>query len=135
MPKPLSTDLRERAVAAVLQEGLSRHKAAARFGVAASSVINWVRRFEETGSVEPDRMGGHKPKKIAGRYHDWLVRRCREADFTLRGLVRELAEQGLTVDRRSVWEFVHAEELTHKKRRLSRPNRSVPTSPAGGRNG
>ena len=39
------------------------------------------------------------------------------ADFTLRGLVAELAECGLKVDYRTVWEFVHAEKLSHKKRR------------------
>ena len=38
-------------------------------------------------------------------------------DFTLRGLVAELAERGMQVDYRTVWEFVHAEGLTHKKRR------------------
>jgi putative transposase len=66
MARPLSIDLRERAVAAVLKGGLSRHRAAAQFGVAASTVINWVRRFQETGSVAPGQMGGHKPKAIAG---------------------------------------------------------------------
>jgi hypothetical protein len=30
-------------------------------------------------------------------------------------LVAELAERGLTVDYRSVWEFVHAEKLSFKK--------------------
>jgi putative transposase len=55
MARPLSIDLRERAVAAVLKGGLSRHRAAAQFGVAASTVINWVRRFQETGSVAPAR--------------------------------------------------------------------------------
>jgi putative transposase len=34
----------------------------------------------------------------------------------LRGLVAELAERGLKVDYRSVWEFVHAEKLSFKKR-------------------
>jgi len=32
-------------------------------------------------------------------------------------LVVELGERGLKVDYRSVWEFVHAEKLSHKKRR------------------
>jgi transposase len=36
-------------------------------------------------------------------------------DFTLRGLVAEFAERGLKVDYRSVWEFVHAENLSFKK--------------------
>jgi hypothetical protein len=34
----------------------------------------------------------------------------------LRGLVAELAERGLKVDYRSVWEFVHAEKLLGKLR-------------------
>lgn len=117
MGRPYSLDLRERVVAAVEQEGLSRHQAAARFGVSYSAAIEWVKRYRQTGSLEPGQMGGHKPRKISGAHRDWLVRRCEEKDFTLRGLVAELAERGLQVDYRSVWEFVHAEKLTHKKRR------------------
>ena len=37
--------------------------------------------------------------------------------FTVRGLVAELAERGLKVDYRTMWEFVHAEKLSYKKRR------------------
>jgi hypothetical protein len=33
-------------------------------------------------------------------------------DFTSRRLVAELAERGLSVDYRAVWNFVHAEKLT-----------------------
>jgi putative transposase len=62
-------------------------------------------------------MGGHKPKRLVGAHRDWLVERCRNQAFTLRGLVDELAERGVKVDYRSVWNFVHAEKLTHKKRR------------------
>ena len=90
MARPLSIDLRERAVAAVLEGGLSRHRVAARFGVAPSTVINWVRRFQATGSVAPGQMGGHKPKAIAGEHHVFLVQRIRDREFTLRGLVAEL---------------------------------------------
>ena len=63
------------------------------------------------------QIGGYRPKKISGPHRDWLVRRCRTADFTLRGLVAELAERGLKVDYKTVWEFVHAEKLSYKKRR------------------
>ena len=38
-------------------------------------------------------------------------------DFTLRGLVAELAGRGLSVDYRVVWNFVHDEKLSYKKRR------------------
>jgi putative transposase len=115
MAKPYSVDLRERVVAAVERGGMSRRQAAAHFGVAPSIAIGWVRRFRETGSVLPGQMGGHKPKSIRGEHHAWLIGRCRERDFTLRGLVVELADRGLKVDYRSVWEFVHAEKLSFKK--------------------
>ena len=117
MARPYSIDLRERVIAAVERDGMSRHQAAVRFGVAVSSAIKWVQRFRRTGSAAPGRMGGHKPKAIAGAHREWLVARCRARDFTLRGLVAELAERGLKVDYRSVWEFVHAEKLSFKKNR------------------
>ena len=120
MAKPYSMDLRERVVAAVEQEGMSRHAAAAHFGVSASSAIKWVRRSRETGSVAPGKIGGYKPKTLRGEHRDWLLERMAR-DFTLRGLVAELAEQrGLKVDYRSVWAFVHAEGLSFKKKRPSR---------------
>ncbi|PZA09438.1 IS630 family transposase [Rhodopseudomonas palustris] len=115
MGRAYSTDLRERVVGAVIEGGLSCHQAAAQFGVGISTAILWVQRFRRTGSVEPDKIGGYKPRKIAGAHEDWLLRRCREADFTLRGLVAELGERGLKVDYRSVWEFVHRAKLSHKK--------------------
>jgi transposase len=43
-------DLRERVVAAVEAEGMSRNEAAARFGIAVSSAIKWVARYRKTGS-------------------------------------------------------------------------------------
>jgi putative transposase len=97
MGRPYSDDLRERVVRAVVKGGLSRHQAAARFGVGISTAINWVQRFLETGSVKPDQIGGYRPKKIAGPHREWLIQRCRK-DFTVRGLVAELAERGLKVD-------------------------------------
>jgi len=115
MAKPYSMDLRERVVASVERGGLSRNEAARRFGVGISTVIHWVRRFRETGSVAPAQIGGYKPKAIRGEHHIWLVERVQRGDFTLRGLVAELAERGLKVDYRSVWDFVHAHKLSFKK--------------------
>jgi len=118
MAKPYSLDLRERVVAAIEQEGLSRRGAAERYNVAPSTAVGWMKRRRETGSVAPGQMGGQKPKTLRGEHRDWLIARCLERDFTLRGLVDELAaERGLKVDYRSVWEFVHAEGLSFKKNR------------------
>ena len=135
MAKPYSLDLRERVVASVEHEGLSCRQAAVRFGVGISTAIKRVRRLHETGDVAPGQMGGHRPKKIAGEYRVWLLQRCLGADFTLRGLVAELGERGLVVDYRSVWEFVHAEKLSYKKRRWSPASRTAPTSRVGASSG
>lgn len=117
MGKPYSEDLRKRVVAAVMTGGLSCNQAAKQFGIGISTAIGWVRRLRETGSIAPGKMGGHKPKTISGEHRDWLLQRIKDRDFTLRGLVAEFAERGLKVDYRSVWEFVHAEKLSFKKKR------------------
>ncbi len=139
MARPYSVDLRERVVAAVVEGGLSRRQAAAQFDVGISTVIRWVRQFLDHGSVAPGKMGGHKPKTITGAHHDWLIARCREREFTLRGLVAELAERGCRVDYRSVWNFVHAEKLSFKKNRggqRTRPaRRGAPAGAVAGPSG
>ena len=112
MGRAYSIDLRERVVAAVETGGLSCHRAAAQFGVGVSTAIRWVERLRKTGSVAPSKIGGYKPRAIAGEHRAWLLARIREKDFTLLGLVTELAERGLKVDYRSVWTFVHDEKLS-----------------------
>jgi putative transposase len=111
--RPYSIDLRDRVVAAVERDGLSCHRAAAQFGVSVSSAIKWVRRRRETGSVAPGKMGGHRPKLIAGKHRTWLLARITARDFTLRGLVAELVERGLKVDYRTVWSFVQLLSRSH----------------------
>jgi len=117
MGKPYSMDLRERVIAAVEEENLSRREAGTRFGVSASAAIEWVKRYETTGSMAPGQMGGHRPKAIRDGHADWLRARLLERDFTIRGLIVELAERGLPVGYRAVWNFVHREKLSFKKNR------------------
>ena len=102
MGKPYSMDLRERVVTAIAA-GDSRHTAAKRFKVSVSTAIRWAARPETTGSVAPGQLGGHKPRVLSGGHREWLLERMK-TDFTLRGLVAELAaERGIKVDYRSVW--------------------------------
>jgi putative transposase len=94
--------------------------------VGVNTAILWVRRLRETGSVAPGQMGGHEPKSISGAHRAWLLARTKEKDFTLRGLVAELAARGLKVDYKTVWSFVHDEKLSFKKNRggwRTRPSR------------
>lgn len=115
MARPYSMDLRERVIFAI-HSGMSCHQAAVQFRVAVSTAVRWVQQFRLTGSAAAGRMGGHRPKGIRGEHRDWLIERCHSTDFTLRGLIVELAERGLKVGYRSVWTFVHAEGLSYKKK-------------------
>ena len=121
MARPYSVDLRKRAVTAVEQEGMSCQAAARRFDLAPSTVIGWIAQLRTKGHINPGQMGGHKPKVLSGEHRLWLIERCKSRDFTLRGLVAELAtKRGLKVDYRSVWEFVHGEGLSFKKNTSAR---------------
>src|SRR5216683_6102342 len=129
MGKPYSMDLRERVVAAVKTGGLSCHQAAAQFGVGVSTAIVWVRRLHETGSVAPGQMGGHKPKAISGEHRAWLLGRTKARDFTLRGLVAELAERGLkqtvVASERDRPDVAHRRAQWHKYQDRIEPERLV----------
>jgi putative transposase len=116
MTRPLSMDLRERAMAR-LAGGESVRSVASALSVSASSVVKWSQRLRQTGSVAPGRIGGNTPPKIAGAHLAWLMDRTGAENFTVRGLVAELAERGLKVDYRTVWKFVHRQGLSFKKKR------------------
>jgi transposase len=119
MARPYSNDLRERVVARVVAGDRVR-AVAATFGVSVASVVKWSQRLRRTGSVVPDKMGFRRPKLLAP-HRDWLLARMNDGRrFTLRGLQAELAERGVTVDYRTVWNFVHAEQMSFKKNRAAR---------------
>ncbi len=108
--------MRKRVVMAMVKGGLSRNKAAARFGIAISTANIWVRRYLATKSFDHGKIRGYKPAKLSAPHADWLRARCAKGGFTLRRLVAELAsERGIKVDYVSVWRFVRAEKLTYKK--------------------
>ena len=79
MARPYSVDLRERIVSA----GESCCVVAARFGVAVSSVVKWTQRYRRTGSVAPDKMGGHR-RRVLERHRDLVIERT--PHLTVRGL-------------------------------------------------
>jgi putative transposase len=87
-------------------------------------VVRWSQRYRATGSAAPGKVGGHKPNLLSGSHRDWLLKRT-ATDFTLRGLVAELAERGVKVDYVQVWRFAHAEGLSFKKKRVTRRTASA----------
>lgn len=118
MTRPYSMDLRDRAIARVLS-GESVRSVATALSVSAATVVRWSQRYRASGSAKPGKVGGHKVGILTGAHRDWLCERA-QSDFTLRGLVAELAERGVKVDYVQVWRFAHAEGLSFKKKRSAR---------------
>lgn len=112
MTRPYSMDLRDRAIARV-QASESVRSVAAALSISAATVVHWSQRYRASGSAAPGKVGGHTPRLLTGELRNWLLDRTR-TDFTLRGLVAELAEQGVKVDYVQVWRFAHAEGLSVK---------------------
>lgn len=114
MTRPLSNDLRERVVAAVMA-GDSCRSVAARFGVAVSSVVKWSQRYRASGSVAPGKIGGHR-KPVLGPHRAFIVERIRQTShLTLHGLKAELAERGVKISHNAIWLFLRREGLRFKK--------------------
>ena len=129
MTRPLSNDLRERVVAAIVG-GESCRSVASRFGVAVSSVVKWSQRYRATGSVAPGKVGGHR-KRVLEPHRAFVLERIGQTPhLTLHGLKEELAARGVNVSHNAVWLFLRRAGLRFKKRcsPLSRP---APTSLAG----
>jgi transposase len=114
MSRPLSNDLRERIVAAVLS-GESCRSVALRFRVAVSSVVKLSQRYRATGSVKPGKMGGHR-KRVLEPHRAFIKERISQIPhLTLHGLKDELAARGVRVSHNAVWLFLRREGLRFKK--------------------
>ena len=90
MPKPYSLDLRERVVCFV-DEGHSRHAAAAHFRVSVSFVVNLVKAFRVRGSLAPKPSGGRRHAKLEPHRAFLLEKVAEKADITMPELAAELA--------------------------------------------
>lgn len=120
MVKALSMDLRARAMAR-LAAGETTRGVAAALGISASGVSKWAARLKATGSVAPGKIGGNIKGVLVGEPAQWLRQRIAGgADFTLRGLQAELAARDIKAAYKAIWNFVHREKLTFKKKRSGR---------------
>ena len=90
MPKAYSLDLRERVVRFV-DEGHSRHAAAAHFRVSVSFVVNLVNAFRVRGSLAPKPSGGRRHAKLEPHRAFLLQKVAEKADITMPELAAELA--------------------------------------------
>jgi len=119
MTQPYSIDLRERAVA-LAEAGMTIREVGELLDISPSCVPKWRALKQRTGSLTSGQIGGHKKRTLSGEPAEWLRHRMRQAAFTLRGLVAELAERGIKADSRQVWVVAHQERLSFKKNRARR---------------
>jgi transposase len=114
MPKPYSTDLRERAVEAV-ESGASRREAAEVFKVGVSSVIRWCRSWSETGSAAPKRSGGSvSPLE---EHSDWILALiAKQPDLTIEETLAAMAKQGIPGSRSALQRFFDRHNVSFKKK-------------------
>lgn len=128
MGKPLSMDLRSRALAAI-DEAMSCRAAAKRFGVAPSTVIRWHDQRRRVGHYAPKRQGGDMRSGRIEAHRDTIMA-CYETrkDITLDELRRELTGAGLTVAISTLHRFFERHGITRKKRPATRSSRIGPTS-------
>jgi transposase len=117
---PLSLDLRHRIVGAWQREKLRVPELAERFTVGTATVKRLLRRFRETGSVEPLPHGGGQRPKIPAKHlprvqrlveanPDWSIEELAEAynrqqgtDVSRSTMVRAVARLGFT-RKKSPW--------------------------------
>src|SRR6516162_1032308 len=114
MPKPYSTDLRERAVE-VVESGASRREVAEVFEVGVSSVIRWCRRRSETGSVEAKPSGGSiSPLE---EHSEWLLTLvAKQPDLTLKEILAAMAKQGIGGSQSALQRFFDRHNVSFKKK-------------------
>lgn len=116
MAGPYSQDLRERVIAAVEEEGLSRHEAARRFRISASCAIKWLQHYRKTGGKTARAMGGDR-RSVLPPHRDFIAAIIEaKSEITLLGLSERLvAEKGVRADASMLWRFMKAEGLSFKK--------------------
>ena len=123
----LSEDLRVRVIDAV-EAGSTRRQAAARFGVSVASAVRWVQEWRETGRTAPKPRGGDRKSGRIEAHGDFLLSQIKDVpDITLEELREQLrGERGLEVSISALWRFFDRHQVTFKKRRRTRANKTAP---------
>lgn len=115
MGKPYSEDLRHSVVQAI-ESGHSYEEVAELYGVSVSSVSRFLTRWRRTGSVSPEKFGGHKGyalEQFGDRITRWVVAR---PDITLAELQARLAKEEVVVSQTSIFRFLRHLGFTFKKK-------------------
>ena len=114
MPRPYSEDLRERAIDEV-RSGASRREVAERFDVSPSTIINWMRRWRETGSAAAKPSGGSV--SALDKYAKWFLNLITaRPDLTLDEVVAAKDASRIPGSRSAVGRFFLRHGISFKKK-------------------
>ena len=127
MTAALSDDLRTRVVQ-VIEDGLSRRQAAARFNVSVASAVRWHQIWRRTGAVTPRPFGGdrytHRSEPHAPMILAWIDE---TKDLTLQEIRLRLADQGISMSYGALWRLLDRHDYTLKKRQPTQQSKIAQT--------
>jgi len=104
---------------------MSRRRAAKLFGVAISTVIDWIDAWRKEGRLSAKPMGGDHRSRLTEE-RAWLLERIAAVpDLTLEEIRAELAERGKPVGYGTVWRFFAAADISFKKNRARQRARAA----------
>jgi len=119
--RALSNDLRKRVIDAV-DGGMSRRAAAERFGVAVSTAIRWVERWQASGILRPHPQGGDKRSYHIEAYASEILELVENnKDITLAEIATHLEDRyGRLFASSTIWRLLDRHGMTFKKNRARR---------------
>ena len=113
--RPVGEDLRRRAVAAVVERGMSFEAAARKFEVGTTSVFRWVRHFREQGDFKPGKAPG-RPSRIEAERERILRLLEKRPELSGRALRDALAKEGVDLSAITVQRFLKRHGLRREER-------------------
>ncbi len=118
MTRAYSQDLRDRVIAAVEDEGLSRREAARRYRISDAAAVRWLQAMRQ-GRRCALAQGGDRRSRLSA-HRTWLLALIEaEPDLTLRVIAeRLLAEHGVRADAGMLSRFFTGNGISFKKKRL-----------------
>ena len=118
MTRPYSQDLRDRVIAAVEDEGLSRREAARRYRISDTAAVRWLQALRQ-GRRGALAQGGDRRSRLSG-HRTWLLALIEaEPDLTLIAVAERLwCEHGVKADAGMLSRFFTSNGISFKKKRL-----------------
>ena len=129
MPNPFPIELRERAVSAYESGDESHTAVAARFNLNPWTLLRWIVRRRDTGSVAPLPKGGGRKSPVSVELLEQIVRAMRDAttEELTREYNRRVRREG-RVHRSSILRALRRQGYVFKKNARGPQSRTEPTS-------